>query len=452
MEPVLDEVLHSERIEVLTGAEVRARARRATAGSRSRSRSRRATSTPPPASAAASARRPARSSVPIPSLAGSDPQGDRRSRTPAACRTSRSSSAAPACHVADGSCDACVAACAFGAVRLDDAPRTREVTVGAIVIATGLEPGDRGRTRGVVSSYQLERMLHPDGPTAGRGCAARAGATPRAVLLAAAAAADDEPAGDRGVLKLAHLVRARAPAARVVGRGRARPRAAARAARAALAAEGVELLAGALVPDGVRRGAGTGSRCGSPHETRRDGARGGPRRRARAVAPGRRRGRARRAPARRHATRAASCARRREPVRADARRASPGVCVAGRGGGPAADPRGDPGRRRRGGAGPRGARARREEGARAARGRGGRSSSAAAAGSASRPVRSARSSLEAAGGALAWSRSTAAAAATCAAACPTGAASAPHFTRAQLAAEISALLRPRDGTGRGDEP
>ena len=35
---------------------------------------------------------------------------------------------------------------------------------------------------------------------------------------------------------------------------------------------------------------------------------------------------------------------------------------------------------------------------------------------------------------------------TCAAACPTGAASAAHFTRAQLGAEISALLR---GPGGG---
>ena len=89
MEPVLDRVLHHERIEVLTGAEVARGARRGgTVRGRARAAAARRRSRPP-ASAAASARRPARPSGVDPFAAGLARAGPSGSRTPAACRTSR---------------------------------------------------------------------------------------------------------------------------------------------------------------------------------------------------------------------------------------------------------------------------------------------------------------------------------------------------------------------------
>jgi heterodisulfide reductase subunit A len=71
---------------------------------------------------------------------------------------------------------------------------------------------------GVVSSYQLERMLHPDGPTGGavRGPDGRA---PGEVLLATTAAETDGELAVREVLKLARLLRERLPAARIAVAG-----------------------------------------------------------------------------------------------------------------------------------------------------------------------------------------------------------------------------------------
>jgi heterodisulfide reductase subunit A len=148
-----------------------------------------------------------------------------------------------------------VAGCAFGAIRLDEHPSRREVTAGAIVLATGLRPGDVDGPEGLVSSFALERMLHPDGPTKGevRGAGAHA---PRSVLLATTAAEEDGALAVEEVLKLARRLRAALPAAHVaVAGGLARaPNLARRAA--ALSDLGVELLDGQLVPGAVAAGAG----------------------------------------------------------------------------------------------------------------------------------------------------------------------------------------------------
>jgi heterodisulfide reductase subunit A len=155
-----------------------------------------------------------------------------------------------ACLRARGSaCDACRVACALGAISFDAAPSTRTVTVGAIVLATGLAPGEVLGPDGLVSSYQLERMLHPDGPTGGalRGVGGRA---PDAVLLAPGVDGDGELAA-RELLKLAGAVKHRAPRARVAVAGDlARVPGLGRLA-SALAAQGVELLPARLVPGGV---------------------------------------------------------------------------------------------------------------------------------------------------------------------------------------------------------
>lgn len=150
-------------------------------------------------------------------------------------------------------CDACERACAFGAVRLGDAAAIREVTVGAIVVATGLRPGQVPGPEGVLSSYALERMLHPEGPTRGavRGAGGR---EPRAVLLGTIAAEEDGDLAQEEVLKLARRVRARLPAARVAILGGLEriPSLARRVA--ALAAERIEFLPEALRPEAVETG------------------------------------------------------------------------------------------------------------------------------------------------------------------------------------------------------
>jgi heterodisulfide reductase subunit A len=97
-------------------------------------------------------------------------------------------------------------------------------------------------------------MLHPNGPTGGalRGAGGR---VPAAVLLAADADEDGDLAV-REILKLAQLVRRRVPGAvvRVAGDLARVPQL--RRAAAAVAAEGVELLPGWLVPGSVTASGG----------------------------------------------------------------------------------------------------------------------------------------------------------------------------------------------------
>jgi heterodisulfide reductase subunit A len=253
LEPVLDRVLHDERIEVLTGAEVvrvRGAAGRFEVDLELRPR-------------------------------GVDPQaclgcGECAKACPAERADPHAAGLAPAraiglpyvgclphvsvldrgaCLRARGeACDACLAACAFGAVLLDDvAPVRRTVTAGAVIVATGLAPGEVDGPDGVVSTFRLERMLHPNGPTGGavRGAG---GAEPRAVLLAADAGPDAEDDGDlasQELLKLAHLLRARLPEARVAVAGDLDRVPQLRRRAAALAEEGVAFVAGRLAPERI---------------------------------------------------------------------------------------------------------------------------------------------------------------------------------------------------------
>lgn len=67
------------------------------------------------------------------------------------------------------------AACEYGAVQLDMAPRTVETKAGAIIWATGWVPFDTstipyygaGKYRNVVSNVVMERLASPNGPTKG---------------------------------------------------------------------------------------------------------------------------------------------------------------------------------------------------------------------------------------------------------------------------------------------
>lgn len=77
--------------------------------------------------------------------------------------------AAACLYVRDGSCGACVAACPFGNLRLDEQEEVLERRVGAVIIATGDEPEplDPSVPPRVVSAYALERLINEAGPTQG---------------------------------------------------------------------------------------------------------------------------------------------------------------------------------------------------------------------------------------------------------------------------------------------
>jgi heterodisulfide reductase subunit A2 len=249
MEPALDKLLHSDRVEVLTGAEVtRVRGAEGRFEVQLTLRPRGIDASvclgcdecgnacpvqvPDPFAGGLSSRK----AIGVPY---------------AGCLPHVSVLDAGACLRARGeACELCRQACAFGAVRFDEAPRSRTIQVGAIVLATGMRPGEVAGPGGLLSSYQLERMLHPDGPTGGAIRGAR-GQEPRSVVIGTTAAEEDGGLAADEILKLAHLVQAKLPGARVVlASGAVRAPGVARRA-AALAAEGVEVVAGDVVAEGV---------------------------------------------------------------------------------------------------------------------------------------------------------------------------------------------------------
>lgn len=96
-------------------------------------------------------------------------------------------------HFNGGECEACVAACAFGAISLDGEPEIVERAVGGIVIATGSElqtTGDIWSHPSVLSTYDFERVLNPDGPTGGEIRLPGSDVAPRTIALVHCAKAD----------------------------------------------------------------------------------------------------------------------------------------------------------------------------------------------------------------------------------------------------------------------
>jgi heterodisulfide reductase subunit A2 len=249
LEPALDRILHSDRVEVLTGAEV-TRVR----GAEGRFEVE-LTLRPRGVDAAVClgcGECGSECPVEIPDRFAGGLSTRKAIGLPyAGCLPHVSVLDAAACVRSRGeACDLCREACAFGAVRFDEPARSRTVQVGAIVLATGMRPGEVEGPEGLLSSYQLERMLHPNGPTAGAIRGAR-GREPRSVLIGTTAAEEDGELAAEEILKLAHIVKAKLPHAEVaLAGGLARAPGLARRA-AALAAEGVELVAGDIVPEGV---------------------------------------------------------------------------------------------------------------------------------------------------------------------------------------------------------
>ncbi len=88
-------------------------------------------------------------------------------------------------------CTSCVAACPAGAIDFDQQPWEEEVTVGAVILATGHQEYDAarklplgyGRHKNVITQSQLARLLSASGPTAGELVRPSDGATPTRILM-----------------------------------------------------------------------------------------------------------------------------------------------------------------------------------------------------------------------------------------------------------------------------
>jgi heterodisulfide reductase subunit A len=131
--------------------------------------------------------------------------------------------AARCLHFGDGSCaDACVKACPMGAVRFDEQPLELAVTCGAVVIATGAAPGALPMgDPDVLGAFELERALHPNGPSRGEVRCAD-GSVPARVLLGLleSTSARDAEVGRPELAKLARTLHERLPGVTVTLTGR----------------------------------------------------------------------------------------------------------------------------------------------------------------------------------------------------------------------------------------
>ena len=152
-------------------------------------------------------------------------------------------------HLRGGDCRACADACPASAIRLGEAPAERTVRCGALIVATGLAPPPPHAQPGVLTAWQLERALHPDGAVPRRAD----GSVPRSVLLAPAPGARDGLWPEE-LAKLALLVRERLPEAAVAVAGGLDLTPRFEALCEPLRDAGVELLAGAADPDAFAAG------------------------------------------------------------------------------------------------------------------------------------------------------------------------------------------------------
>ncbi|MHA1593694.1 MAG: hydrogenase iron-sulfur subunit [Candidatus Baldrarchaeia archaeon] len=89
-------------------------------------------------------------------------------------------------------CGKCVEACKQNAISLDGEEKEITVNVGAILIATGMREADPskyagynyGKIKSMVTQFQLERMLDPEGPTGGKVIRPDTGEEVKRVLMA----------------------------------------------------------------------------------------------------------------------------------------------------------------------------------------------------------------------------------------------------------------------------
>jgi quinone-modifying oxidoreductase, subunit QmoA len=97
-------------------------------------------------------------------------------------------------------CSACVGACPYGAIDLNQRVETRKFRVAAVVVATGWAPYDAskitnlgfGRFPNVVTNVMLERMAASNGPTGGKILRPSDGGKPQSVAFIQCAGSRDE--------------------------------------------------------------------------------------------------------------------------------------------------------------------------------------------------------------------------------------------------------------------
>ncbi len=88
-------------------------------------------------------------------------------------------------------CDSCVRACPSGAIDWDQAETVEELTVGAVILATGHQQFDAtrkaplgyGHHANVLTQGQLSRLLSAAGPTEGELCRPSDGAVPKRIFM-----------------------------------------------------------------------------------------------------------------------------------------------------------------------------------------------------------------------------------------------------------------------------
>ncbi|MBI5500424.1 MAG: CoB--CoM heterodisulfide reductase iron-sulfur subunit A family protein [Deltaproteobacteria bacterium] len=131
-------------------------------------------------------------------------------------------------HFTDAGCTACRDGCPLGGgaefIDFDEQDELLELKVGAIIVATGFEPYSGaalrrlgfGRYPDVYTTVQLERLLNPGGPSGGK-VVKRDGRPPRSVCLVPCVGREPGELGYcsavccQNSLKLAHLLQQRAP-------------------------------------------------------------------------------------------------------------------------------------------------------------------------------------------------------------------------------------------------
>ena len=114
-------------------------------------------------------------------------------------------------------CGECVRHCGPGAIDLSETERVRELSVGAIVVATGIDVFDAnrypeygfGRYPDVITNLQLERLCNSSGPTGGKVLRPSDGTVPQSVVFIQCVGSRDRAKGNEYCSKVCCMISAK---------------------------------------------------------------------------------------------------------------------------------------------------------------------------------------------------------------------------------------------------